>query len=292
MRVVIVGAGAVGQTYGFMLAASGAQVTFLVRPRYVDALKDGVWVYPEAKGPVRWTDYDLTTEPIPCDQVWFCVSSTALPHCPLDWPGALGVFLQPGLHDRELMRQHFSETDLVRGVIPFIAFEAPLAGEERPQPGILWWFPPLMRLPFSGPRANEVTHRLPRAHMAARVDDNTHRMSASVLPTIAALELGEWSFRGMDKELAARGIREATSVAAAVHGLGDLMTPPPVALGVLAGLSPLLVPFDLEVYMRYHFTKVGDQTRASLTAWIAEGERRGLEVGTLKRLLDGLRATD
>ena len=109
MRVVIVGAGAVGQTYGFMLAASGAQVTFLVRPRYVDAMKDGVWVYPEAKGPVRWTDYDLTTEPIPCDQVWFCVSSTALPHCPLDWPGALGVFLQPGLHDRELMRQHFSE---------------------------------------------------------------------------------------------------------------------------------------------------------------------------------------
>lgn len=290
MRVVIVGAGAVGQTYGFMLAAAGAQVTFLVRPKYVEGLKDGVWVYPEAKGPVRWTDYELTTEPVTCDQVWFCVSSTALPHCPLDWPGALGVFLQPGLHDREVMRQHFSETDLVRGVIPFIAFEAPLPGEEREHPGILWWFPPLMRLPFSGPRANEVTRQLPRAHMTARVDDNAHRMSASMLPTIAALQLGEWSFRGMDKDLAARGIREATSVAAAVHGLGDLMTPPAMALSVLAGLSPLLVPFDLEVYMQYHFTKVRDQTRAALKDWIAEGEHRGLEVGTLKHLLDRLHA--
>ena len=34
MRVLIVGAGAVGQVYGHHLQRGGAEVTFLVKPRY------------------------------------------------------------------------------------------------------------------------------------------------------------------------------------------------------------------------------------------------------------------
>lgn len=288
MRVVIIGAGAVGQTYGWMLAKAGCKVTFMVREKYVEQMAAGVWVYPDEKGPERFTDYALTTVPVETDQVWFCVSSSALPQVHLDWDGALGVYLTPGLHDATLMAEHFEAANLVRGVIPFIAFQAPLPGETREHEGIAWWFPPFMRLPFSGPRANEVSRLLPKAHMTASVDDSVHRVSASMLPTIAALEIGGWSMRGMDKALAARGMKEATAVASAVHDLGNLMTPPGAALGVFASLSPLLVPFDLEVYLKVHFSKVGDQTRKSLAEWVNEGESRGLPVDTLKEMLGRL----
>ncbi len=289
MRAVVVGAGAVGQTYGWLLQKGGCEVTFLVREKYAEELQKGLWVYPQDKGPERWEGFEVVTSAVACDQVWFCVSSPALAHCPLDWPGALGIYLTPGLHDERLMRQHFAAADLVRGVIPFIAFQAPLPDESRPHAGVSWWFPPLMRLPFSGPRANEVTRRLPRAHMVASVAPTTHRGSAAILPAVAALEIADWSLKKLDRELAARGIREATDIAAAVHGLGEMLTPPPMALGLLAGLSPLLVPFDLETYLRFHFTKVGDQTRESLEHWIAESEERGLEADALRRLREGLR---
>ena len=288
MRVVVVGAGAVGQTYGWMLARAGCEVSFLVRPKYAEELRRGVWVYPEAKGPERWEGFGVITEPIDCDQVWFTVPSPALPSCPLDWPGAMAVLLSGGLHDEEVLRGHFALADIVRGVIPFIAFHAPLPGEQREHEGILWWFPPLMRLPFSGPRANEVTRLLPKAHMTARAESGGGRASASILPAVAALELGGWSMKAMDKDLAARGIREATDVMSAVHELGDLMTPPPMALGLFAGISPLLVPFDLEIYLRYHFTKVGEQTRVALQDWIREGDKRGIAVDTLRTLSAGL----
>jgi hypothetical protein len=33
-------------------------------------------------------------------------------------------------------------------------------------------------------------------------------------------------------------------------------------------LAPALMPFDIETYLQVHFTKVGDQQRASVDAWI------------------------
>jgi hypothetical protein len=51
-----------------------------------------------------------------------------------------------------------------------------------------------------------------------------------------------------------------------------------------AGALSLLAPFDLERYLRHHFTKVGEQTRLMLDDLIGEGAARGLPVTRLRRL--------
>jgi len=40
MKVLIVGAGAVGQIYGHYYAEGGSEVTYLVKPRHVEELKE------------------------------------------------------------------------------------------------------------------------------------------------------------------------------------------------------------------------------------------------------------
>ena len=73
-----------------------------------------------------------------------------------------------------------------------------------------------------------------------------------------------------------------------VHG--RFLKPPPAiarsAAGMRAALSALslLAPFDLERYLRHHFTKVGEQTRLMLDDLIGEGAARGLPVTRLRRL--------
>ena len=45
MRALIVGAGAVGQVFGHHLAKAGAEVSFLVKPKYVAECERGFMLY-------------------------------------------------------------------------------------------------------------------------------------------------------------------------------------------------------------------------------------------------------
>ena len=57
------------------------------------------------------------------------------------------------------------------------------------------------------------------------------------------------------------------------------------ALFRLLPLAARLVPFDLEAYLRVHFTKVHAQTRLMLEEYVALGRRLGLPVAQLELLL-------
>ncbi len=67
-RVLIVGAGDVGQVYGRHLQLGGAEVTFLVKPHQVEGLEAPLPLYPLNQctlqdAPTQFSDYTLTTEP-------------------------------------------------------------------------------------------------------------------------------------------------------------------------------------------------------------------------------------
>jgi len=49
-----------------------------------------------------------------------------------------------------------------------------------------------------------------------------------------------------------------------------------------------IVPLPLEVYLREHFTKVGDQTRMFMAGYIARGRDANVEVTALEKLMDAL----
>lgn len=311
MKVLLVGAGAVGQVYGHFLHAGGAEVAFLIKPAYAAAARAGFVLYPRTRGkpmtPVRFDDFEVLTgleavEAERWDAVVLCVSSTALRHGTwlADLAAAVGdatvVTLQPGLDDYELIRQHLPAERIVSGLIALASYSAPLPGEEVPEPGTAFWVPPFARFPFSGPRAPAIVAAFRAGGLPARVHADVQTAAAFGVPLlqsqICALELAGWSFADVraDKRLrraAFEVMREATAVAAAERGvkaplLQRLLRPSHVSL--IMRLAARLAPMDLERFFQFHYTKVRDQSRDLLDTWIDRAERRGLDNAALTEM--------
>jgi ketopantoate reductase len=317
-RVLVVGAGAVGQVYARHLQLGGAEVTLFVRAAYRADAARGFTLYPlnarAPTAPVAFAAAGVVTTAAEVaartfDQVYLTVSSPALAG---SWLGELVaaagdatiVALQPGPGDRAtLLAAGIAEDRLVSGLLTLISYAAPLPGETRfPRPGMAYWFPPLGKSPVSGPR--ERAAAVVAALTAGKLPARLHRAApgAAAFPTaimsayLAALEIAGWSLRALVASGAmTRGgaaAREAMAALAAQLGHG-----PPLSARLIArprvlrlGLwsAGALVPLPLEVYLREHFTKVHDQTVEFMAALVAKGQRSGVDVATLASLLGAI----
>jgi 2-dehydropantoate 2-reductase len=239
------------------------------------------------------------------DQVWLCISSPALRGAWLDaLLQAIGnatlVFLQPGLRDRDAILERWPAEHLVQGLITLISYQAPLPGEHVSHPGVAYFFPPLAATPFTGPpdRTQAVVDALRAGGCRAKVSPHVRKQavlgSAVLMPHVVALETAGWSVPALRTSpllrLASRASHEAMLIAARYTGF-----PPPAARHVVhplltqlvLGLAPRVLPFDLETYLRYHFTKVGAQTRAAMAVYLEVGAALGLPSTYLERLFRG-----
>ena len=174
MKVLVLGAGAVGQVYGRHLALGGAHVSFFVKPKHEAEARRGYTMYPlnrsRSPDPIDFSDYGVLTgyESISderWDQVWICTSSTALrggwlPEVTTRLGDATLVCMTPGPEDREYVLQYVDEASLVVGLITMISYQTPLEGEQREHPGTAYWFPPMAANAFSGSRASEAASAL------------------------------------------------------------------------------------------------------------------------------------
>jgi 2-dehydropantoate 2-reductase len=312
MRALIVGAGAVGQVFGYHLARGGAQVGFLVKPRYADEARRGYTLYPlnqRGAPAVRFTDFEVLTEASACtgwDQIYITVASTAL--AAGTWlaelvaacPTATLVTLQPGLDDRATIAAAAGDTAerVVSGSIGFLSYHAPLPAETRfAEPGMAYWFFPLQKSPFSGAPAHvdAVVAALRAGGLPSkRVRDVGVEVafpSAMLSAFVAALEAGDWSFRQLRADtapLGARAAREMMAVTAHALGvrapLGPRLAARAFVFRAVTRLAPLVMPVDFEAYMRVHFTKVGDQMHAGLHDYAARGRAASLPTPALDEL--------
>lgn len=313
-RVLVVGAGAVGQVYARHLAAGGAEVTFLVKPAHAAEVRAGLTLYPlnrpraQRTSPVLLTGYGVIDDLAEVaqqswDHVYLTISSTALRAG--DWFAGLAraihratlVLLQPGPDDRAFVERHVPADQIVEGVITVISYRAPLPGETRfPSPGVAYWFGPLAASPMSGPpdRLEPVLAALRAGELPARrhpdIGDSSVFPTAVFMPLLAALEGAGWSFRALLRsqrlrEAVAAG-REALRVMAHRRGRPAPLVMRllgPLALRAVLAIAPRIMPFDLETYLRVHFTKVGDQTRDFLRTYLAQGRSAGLPTDALAR---------
>ena len=86
IQVLLIGAGAVGQAYGYHLSMGGYEVTYLIKPKYEAAMRRGLLVSclnTSVSDVTTFQAYKTLTqiqavEPDQFDQVWFCIDSTAL----------------------------------------------------------------------------------------------------------------------------------------------------------------------------------------------------------------------
>lgn len=318
-RILLVGAGAVGQVYGLCLQRGGARVDYLVRPKYVEELAAGVTLYEihgkRGRRPVRFVPDGVfgssaALEAHRYDQVWLCISTSALDKALSSkrsdisqllgrLHGASLVVLQPGADVRDRIAERVPTAQIVDGGIAMVAYQAPLVegelGEhdgEPDAPGIAFL---LAKSPFTGRAAETIVQILRAGGCPAQVRENTRAFgahsSSTLMPVIVALEGAGWKIAELRKgrwaELAAKGGEEARAVTEARLGV-----PPPTAMSLigtsalkLATLgAPRLAPFDLEVYLRYHFSKVRDQTRLLTDRFIEEGQRLGVATPALREL--------
>ena len=310
MRILIAGAGAVGQVYGYHLQKAAAEVHFWVKPKYKAAAEAGFVLHPLNRahrgttprlipdgvctevGEVRDSDWD---------QLWLAVSATAVRG---DWVTELieasgaktVVCLQPGLGVEPFMRQRVPADRLCFGLIAFIAFQAPLPGEHHfDQEGIAFWHPPGNGSPFQGPGSEVIANLLTQGGAPAEAAPDvtaTAAFGSALLQThIAALDAAGWSWsqarQGDLLPLASQAWREAASIASHTTSLPQPKWTGWVSarlVGVVMSLSSWFIPIPMETYLVYHFTKVGDQTRVNLDLWIAKGTEAGLDTTALVTL--------
>lgn len=313
MHVLIVGAGSIGQLYGHFFQRGNSVVDVYVRPRYVDRARQGFVLYDRSRGleeGSRFVPDDVLASPGDVDQkdydaVVLCIPSTGLRG---EWfkefADAIGdatlVSLTPALKDRRFIAGHIGEDQFAVGMITAVAYPAPMEGEQAPQPGTAWWLPPLIPAYFEGPaqRLAPVMERLDDGGMKTRrVDDLARRagFGAAVLTAfVATLEMKGWSFARLrgDRE-AMKLLAEATDEAMGAVEL-HLGQKRPLAARMLSPLTfsgallaaPVVPPFELEMYLRTHFTKVGDQTRLMLHDYIDQRDEQGEDSPALQTLID------
>lgn len=311
-RVLMVGAGAVGQVFGKYLQAAGCELAFLVKEKYAEEARRGYTLYElgvleRDYEPVTFSGFGVHTSMEEVagrkwDQVWLSVSSTALRAG--SWVSELAratgeatwVMLQPALDDRDWLLQWVPPERLVSGMIPFLSIHVPMKpGDPVPRPGTAYWMPPLSRGLFSGPpeRLQQVVRTLRAGrYPAARTGDVAH---AAAIPTavltvfVEALEAAGWSFeRFLQRDSLERTVqaaREAVQVAAwRTQGNASSVLPMlrPALFKLLLPLAARLCPLDLETYLKLHFTKVGEQTRMMMRAYVDLGRSAGLPIEHLR----------
>ncbi len=321
LNVLLVGAGAVGQVYGYYLAKADADVSFLVKEKHAAECRRGFLLYylnnrAKRRDPIRFSASGIFTKPEELtqkkwDQVYLCFSSTALQSylAGEDFKrlrAAIGnatlVLLQPGPEDREAVLKQFPADQLISGMISIVSYHAPLEGESFPETGVAYWIPPLSPSPLSGPkmRLKEVVDALNQGGLPAKAHPDVAKLSAFpaalLMPFLVALENAGWSFNQLKASDALTLVSRATSEAMAILSK-RLGTHPPRLLGLfgkkigktayksILSLAPHFTPFPLETYLKAHFTKVGDQTRLIMRTYVELGKKEDLSTQALETLM-------
>ena len=315
-RVLVIGAGAVGQVYGHFMQRGGADVSFFVKEKYKTQCEQGFTLYRSRRrglgnaeffqAEAIYTQYEEIAKQ-QFDHVWLAMSSNDLRG---EWLSelkeAIGdttlVMLQPDLEDRDYVLQYFPESQLVYGIINFISYQTPLPDLPSHHPdadkkGVAYLMLPMMSAEFSGnpDRLPAVMEALSLGRFPVNAQQTVPRIyadrSAWMIPLVAMLELENWSFKRLMKsgslELAVDGAKQALNVVAAKFHRPLNWTERGFSLLLVKVLLPLvrfLSPMDAESFVKFQFKKTAPQTRFILDHFIHQGEALGVNVLALKTL--------
>ena len=321
MNVLVVGAGAVGQVYGYHLARGGADVSFYIKEQYAAELSGGFDLYQHSlfgrllKGRTRhhhFSQFSYISDTASLGQESFdyilnTVSSTALRS---GWweafKNASGnaqiVSLQPALDDAELILKTLPRERFIKGLIQFFSYQSPLPGSNEPK-GIHYLLPPVAGLfENESGSASDLIQALNQGGCKARHQRNLNFYSSSLssisIPLTAALELSEWGIarliEGDNLQLGLAASREANhAIALALDG--KQISPRLLKewlVRLFLRIVPFVSPFDVEAYLKFHFSKVGDQTRLMLEQFIVHAKEHEIAHAANSRLLEALYRND
>lgn len=308
MNVLIVGAGAVGSIYGAALAKAGDDVTFWVRPKYEQDLEKGIYINEVGifggQKSFLFDQFSLATNATSVsktpDEIWLCVSKPAVKKPWVEeladaFPDAEFVSFQPGLFDFSQLSDRVPDRVNNGGVIGVVSYQphGPNGHDD-----MTVFHPPGSPTMMFGPKAEEISERLNRGGCPAKVEQDALKiapqMSVVLMTFVVALEIGDWS---LEKFLSTPELRElwessATQAMDAVCqelnadkiGAAKLITARR-AFSAALKVIPKVAPFDVEAYLKYHFTKVRTQSMQMIQEYIDVANKHGLPNDALQQLL-------
>jgi 2-dehydropantoate 2-reductase len=322
MKVLMVGCGAVGQVFSLFLQKAGVELALYDRPATADRLKQALehggmplFQISNSRGrdpsAHRLENFQVVMDVAACqrfkpDQIWF---TTPSPVYHSNWfreflqkvPSERVVCFAPEGGRSEFFPEGGDKDRLVFGGITFMAWQGDLEGGGGRPEGVNFWLSPLA-IPLTGTEkaCGEVAQLLKKAGLRANIQKRDSPMQASTTAVMTAftagLELSGWSLGGFRKspwrERAARASREAALSQLRAPGIftrtlvGILCSSP--ALFFIALILPLLFPFEIEKYLKFHYRKTREQTLALLDVFAGDGKRKGLPVENIRILLQGL----
>jgi hypothetical protein len=325
MKILMVGCGAVGQVLGLLLQKAGVELGFYARPGSAQRLKTaqehgGLPLFQTSHfhrhNPIvhRLENYQVVTDVAGSqrfqpDQIWFTTPSQVYYS---EW---FRGFLQEVASERvvcfapeggrtEFIPESGRKDRLVFGGITFIAWQGELEGGEGRAEGVNFWLPPFLEIPLMGAEnaPREVAELLKKAGFRVGVKKQGFQkslaaMTALISALVAGLELCGWTFGAFRRSAwlkrTSAGSKEAVLSQLSGSGiftralLGILLSSP--GLFLVTCFLPLLFPFDLEKYLKFHYLKTRDQTLTLLDVFAMDGKRRGLAVENIRILHEGLR---
>lgn len=321
MKILIVGCGAVGQVYGLALQNSGVELGLLDRAANAEKLlhareQGGLPLFQvtfaHRKNPVlhRLKDYKVFAD-VPeslrfkPDQIWFTVPSQVYYS---DWfrvflrqaPAARVVCFTPEGRRSEFFEQG-SGDQIVFGGTTFMAWQGSLENGTGTSEGIHFWRPPLA-IPLSGTQdaSGEIARVLKRSGFKVALGNSDSRsqaaMTAVMTAFVAGLELSGWTLRDYHKSpwlrrAAGAGNEAVMGQLARISIIGRALLSIPIlsaCFTLAAFLLPLLFPFDLQQYLKFHYTKTREQTLKLLEIYMKDSAGRGMPVGDIQMLVSGM----
>ncbi|MFN2298300.1 MAG: ketopantoate reductase family protein [Anaerolineales bacterium] len=322
MKVLIVGCGAVGQVYGLFLQKAGVELGLYDKPAVAEKLKRAkehgglplFQVVGRRRDPAahRLADFRVIADEEQArrfapDQIWFAVPS------PVYYTEWFRSFLR-GVPSRRVVcfapeggRPEFIPPDgaerMVFGGTAFMAWQGGPEAGGGTAGGVNFWRTPL-GIPLAGTKeaCRDAGQVLKRAGFGYTVDGPDSRtqgcITAAMTAFTAGLELAGWSLQEFRRSpwlgRSAAACREAVLGQLPDAGgwhralLGAAVLS--AAFRLVAAALPMLTPFEIEAYLRFHYTKTRGQTLALLEMFAADGEAKGKGTGNIREVLRGLRA--
>lgn len=310
-RILIIGAGAVGTSYAYFLSKQH-EVSFLVRDKYVNDIQGGFlfdWMN-KKQGAQQFSDYEtFGYSSIDPQREWDIIivtlATTALPKLDfsnINTTGATILSLSPGLDDLEVLKNRLADKSygsIVTAMISLISYTDHIDG----QFACHYYASAAMPMPFSD---IENTPK-PQAKQLAKLFNDAGIKSKSVKSSVKAaiypnvfltmfvltLEAAGWSFDSLKNsgELLddmRQSIQALNTASKKEYGLvppvhGYLI--PNFLLRLGLKLAPSLFPFDIETYLKQHFTKVQEQSYEHTRSYIDICKKHGVDTQVVEALL-------
>jgi len=222
MRIVIVGAGAVGGYFGGMLARAGEDVFFIARGKHLEAMRSRGLTIEKPEGsvtfPVQASDKPGDAGKADVLIVGVKAYDTAAACAPcrgLVGPETMTLTLQNGLGNRERLSEFFPPASIVEGVAYVAAQVA--------RPGVIQWAAAGRTIIGPSPKSADLKARFDRAGAPCEIAENVEQVVweklvanavFNVLATVEGCSLGDLRAEPR-REIAERAVDELTAVAAA-----------------------------------------------------------------------------